>query len=424
MKTVGIIAEYDPFHCGHAFHLNAARKEADADYVIVVMSPDFLQRGEPALIDKWIRARMALEAGADLVLELPVRSAAGSAEYFAKGGVRLLDSLGCVDALSFGCEAADAFGLLEKAAHFFAKPESAQYRGILRQMLKCGASFPSARAQAFLSLETSSASGGSILPAGLSAGHSISGAHALRTDEIMDMLSRPNNILAVEYMKAAVQLGSSMKMIPVRRLGDYHQSIDPAAGEYASATRIRSALLEHGMTLPEWLRPQLPPSSLTLLEGELQNGRFVVPGDLDLLLHKELLDKREQLAEYVDIDQDLANRINRFLNQYTGFAQFAALVKSRQYTLTRIRRALLHVLLGIRKDTAPVSCARVLGFRKEAQPLLHRISRHASIPLSTKLPFSMLSGEDIQASHLWEMVLAHKTHKSMRHERRRRIIIL
>lgn len=123
MKAVGIIAEYDPFHAGHAYHLGKAREESGADYVVVVMSPDFLQRGQPALIDKWVRARMALEAGADLVLELPVRSAVASAEFFAAGGVRLLDSLGCIDALSFGCESTDSFALLRRAAHFFAGEE-------------------------------------------------------------------------------------------------------------------------------------------------------------------------------------------------------------------------------------------------------------------------------------------------------------
>ena len=124
MRTVGIIAEYDPFHAGHAFQLEKAKEASGADYVVAAMSPDFLQRGEPALLDKWVRARMALEAGADLVLELPVRCAVGSAEFFAEGGVRLLHALGCIDALSFGCEAADRFGLLEQAARFLAAPES------------------------------------------------------------------------------------------------------------------------------------------------------------------------------------------------------------------------------------------------------------------------------------------------------------
>jgi len=426
MKAVGIIAEYDPFHAGHAYHLGKAREESGADYVVVVMSPDFLQRGQPALIDKWVRARMALEAGADLVLELPVRSAVASAEFFAAGGVRLLDSLGCIDALSFGCESTDSFALLRRAAHFFAGEEPGEYRTLLREKLRLGVSFPKARAQAFARILTAS---------GTDCGAS--------EEEILSLLSQPNNILAIEYQKAILRQNSSMQILPVRRLGSYHavpacvclraepsdtaDSPDAAHAQgsaFASASAIRAILGEHDMTLPAEWKAQLPPSSLALLETELQSRRYVLPEDLNVLLHRALLDNQDQLQEYVDIDEDLSNRIRRCLNQYTGFQQFAALVQSRQYTLSRIRRCLLFVLLGIRKTEGKSCCVRVLGFRKEAGPLLRHIAKNGAISLSTSLSFADLSQEDIRAAHLWEMLVVNRTKQPLRHERQRQIVIL
>ena len=428
MRTVGIIAEYDPFHNGHAYQLEKARKAAEADYVIVVMSPDFLQRGEPALFDKWTRARMALEAGADLVLEMPVRFAAGSAEYFARGGVGLLNALGCVDALSFGCEDEEKFGYLEKAAAFFAGEEPEDYKKILKERLREGVSFPRARAEAFVRI--------------LSSRQGVSGCGPDESaEEIAAVLSRPNNILAVEYQKAALRLGSSLEMIPVKRLGNYHaydspdriyaeKRDDSEAGipddsrPFVSASAIRAALLANGMTLPAALRSQLPVTSLGLMEEEIRCGRYVVPGDLDLILHKALLDNQDELQAYLDIDDELANRIRRCLGSYTGFTDFSALVQSKQYTLARIRRSLLHVLLGIKKGETQVSCARVLGFRKTAQPLLRMIRDKSSVPLSTSVPFSEIPKEDVDAAHLWEMIAVGRTGRPLRNEQQRQIITL
>ena len=409
MRTVGIIAEYDPFHAGHAFQLEKAKEASGADYVVAAMSPDFLQRGEPALLDKWVRARMALEAGADLVLELPVRCAVGSAEFFAEGGVRLLHALGCIDALSFGCEAADRFGLLEQAARFLAAPEPEEYQALLKEKLRAGVSYPKARAEAL--------------------------AQVLGSEEIPEVLREPNNILAVEYRKAMIRLGSRMEAVPVRRMGAYHAGAEASAHQpasssgtdapgFASASAIRAALISNGMRLPEEWKRQLPASSLHLLEEELENRRYVLGSGLDLLLHRVLLERQEELETFTDIDEDLANRIRSLLNRYTGFYQFASLVHSKQYTLARIRRALLHVLLGIRKgDRETVSCARVLGFRKTAQPLLHEIRRRSSVPLSTSLPFPAIPKEDVDAAHLWEMILTDRTKQPLRHEQQRPLIV-
>ena len=442
MKTTGIIAEYNPFHNGHLYQMREARSRSGADYVIAVMSPDFVQRGEPALLDKWVRARMALEAGADLVLELPVRSASGSAEFFALGAVSMLASLGVVDALSFGYEKPGLSGagrpfpdmgkaadILTDAARFFSEEEPAQYAEELKRLLSEGRTFARARMDAYLKYT------GSEDPAGL--------------------LSSPNNILAVEYLKALMRENSTISAVPVPRVGaGYHDTALPGtlpagsgdeiprtdagaceagsagAGRdrlrfraFASASGIRSAVSE-GRDVSACM----PPSAYALMSEELSQNRFAVPSDLNLLLHDALLRNEDRLQEYLDVSGDLANRIRAMLGTYTGFEAFAAQLKTRQMTLTRIRRALLHILLEIRPGTSRASYARVLGFRRSAQPLLHAISERASVPLITKLPSedTLPDGlrEDLKATRIWEMIVCAKTGRPVRSEYQRKLIIL
>lgn len=459
MRTVGIIAEYDPFHNGHLYQMEEARKRAKADYVVVVMSGDFVQRGEPALLDKWVRAAMALRCGADLVLELPVRCASGSAEYFASEGVRILNALGCVDALSFGCET-EHTEVLEYAARFFSRKEPAAYSVLLQEKLKSGLSFPLARSRAFLDyLKTWQDSQPSDTD-------QRNAADALlQTDPacMENILSGPNNILAMEYLKAILRQGSPMHAVPVKRLGDYHASSlaelsssgsgpsgEPEPYSFASASALRKGLADAGFLhagdplgmppytdafLPEDLLAQLPQESAELLTQELSCGRFVTSSDLDLLLHAALLERCARLEDYLDVNEDLAGRIRGRLGSYTGFDPFAQLVQTRAFTLSRVRRALLHILLDIRKtaperpgytdrEEASLPGIRVLGFRRSAAPLLHTIRSTCLLPLVTKLPPEGMSPEDRNASILWEMIISHKTKLPLRNERQRQIVIV
>ncbi len=460
MKTVGIIAEYNPFHNGHLYQMQEARRKSKADFLIVVMSPDFVQRGEPALLDKWARARMALDAGADLVLELPVRYATGSAEFFASSAVSVLAGLGVVDSLSFGCEmdrTTDESALareLFEYARFLSQDEPKEYSAILREHLRNGETYAHSRFLAYLS--------------------------CTGTEDNNGLLKSPNNILAVEYMKAILRSGSSMNVLPIARIGaGYHDQTIPDTTDagskerqpfsmFASATGIRSAFIQG-----ENIQDLMPPTALKILQDEVRLHRFLVPADLDLPLHLALYDRRSSLTDYVDVSEDLANRIDNLLPQYTGFDQFTALLKTRQIAYTRVRRALIHILLGLKKNSSNASYARVLGFRKGATVLLHEIKKKASIPLITKLtsdlkaepgedrlssglkaepgttkPSSGLeeypgeakltSGlkeepeaarlssslkEDLEATRLWELVASHKTGAPARNERQRQILI-
>ena len=452
MKTTGIIAEYNPLHNGHLYQMQQARRLSGSDYVIVVMSPDFVQRGEPALLDKWVRARMALEAGADLVLEMPVRYATGSAEHFAEGGVSVLDCLGVVDSLSFGCETGHT-GFLMEYARFLSQKETEEYRILLQKKLRKGISYAEARTLAWLELRNKC---------------NNPTEEDFISEKISDLLRSPNNILAVEYMKAVLKRGNRMKLFPVLRVGaqyhdlniyhDCHTSDIPESTErkdtsgynptecetssklnYASASGIRNALSK-GIDVSD----QMPPSAFRLLSEEMASGRYLTSSDLDLPLRLKLYEARSSLTDYVDVNEDLANRINHLLPQYTGFDQFTALLKTKQVAHTRVRRALLHILLEIRNtDASNPSFARVLGFRKRALPLLSEIKEHSSIPMVTKLPPEdhTLSDkaserqtqqdqmrdslrEDLRATELWELLVSQKTGAPVRNERQRRIVIV
>ncbi|MDD6324664.1 MAG: nucleotidyltransferase family protein [Lachnospiraceae bacterium] len=380
MRTVGIIAEYNPLHTGHQYHIQKARELADADYAVVVMSPDFVQRGAPAIFDKYTRTRMALLSGADLVLELPVCYATGSAEYFARGAIRILDAMGCIDAVCFGSETADRKMLSQLAGILVSEPPV--YQDVLRRKQKEGRTFPQARAAALAATLNASAvlRGGDVSPT-----------------ELFRQLSMPNNILALEYCRALQQRASSITPLPILRQGSgYH---DEVLGEaFCSATALREALLPHPLQ-GQMQTKQTDHTSLLSYIPESCQSRFLtaartpVTADDFLPLLTEKLLTVSDFSEYLDISPELSDRIRnlRFSCIGKSFAEITALLKTRQLTEARIRRALLHLLLGIRQDT--LSCyqangtvfyARLLGFRKSAGPLLHAFKHSGTVPLLAK----------------------------------------
>ena len=217
MKVVGIVAEYNPFHYGHLYHLQSSRSLTEADCVVVVMSGNYTQRGEPAVVSKWARAEMALLSGADLVIELPVAYAMGSAEYFAYGAVRLLDSLGVVDAMCFGSESGDIEDLQAIASILADEPE--EYKDLLKNHLSDGHSFPSARQKAL-------------------SGY-LRGRHGKA--DLTRLLKSSNNILGIEYLKALLRLDSKIKPVTISRIGSDYNSTE-LSGKFSSATSIRNIL--------------------------------------------------------------------------------------------------------------------------------------------------------------------------------------
>lgn len=410
MKTVGIIAEYNPFHQGHQKQISFIRQNTGADHIVAVMSGDFVQRGAPALLSKHLRAEAALGCGVDLVLELPVSVSCASAELFAKGGVEILDGIGVTDALCFGSEEGE-LQLFQKTAKILAD-EPSQYQSFLKSSLKKGLSFPSARCHALTE-------------------YACSTEPDIDPDAYQQFLSRPNNILGIEYCKAIFRQNSRMQPLTMKREGAGYHDQELSSGHTPSASGIRNHL-KAGKNCAA-LTGALPHASLELLLHAIQKGSLVFEEDLDMLLFYRLLSEdQESLCQYPDVSPELASRIIRMRNQYQGFLQFSQLLKTRELTLARIRRSLLHILLNLKSRPASAGYARVLGFRKDAAPLLSRIKKEGKIPLLTKaadahklLDETSLKSfqETTFASNLYEGILSHKTGNAFLHETQKPVVI-
>lgn len=362
MKITGIITEYNPFHNGHLYHLNKSREMTNADYIVVVMSGDFMQRGTPAIVNKYERARMALSCGADLVLELPAAYACASAEFFAQGGVGLLHNLGCVNHLVFGSETDDIQALSDVAHLLSCEPDD--FQQLMKKHLAKGLTFPQARAAAM----------NEYMP-GIDP----------------ELLSTPNNILGLEYLKALYRLNSPIEPLCLKRQGKgYHDSSFGERTEFASATGIRQTLKHDNATdtLSDWV----PDIVLDILKDAFRSDCLLTEDDFSTLVHYKLLTAKGTYDSYTDVTPELAARIEKFLPEYHDLSEFTDLLKSRNYTRTRISRCLMHILLNSRKDdfrgfsgSCTVPYARILGFRKESSSLLSEIRKHSAIPMITKV---------------------------------------
>lgn len=387
MKINGIIAEYNPFHNGHLYQLEESKRLTDADYTIVVMSGNFVQRGTPSLLDKHARAEMALRCGADLVLELPTLYATASAEYFAMGGVTLLDKLGVVKHLCFGSECGDTDILQEIATILSNEPK--EYSVTLKEFLARGYSYPTARNMALLH-------------------------HYPHLEQYADALSSPNNILGIEYCKALLARNSTMEPLTVKRADDGYHS-EKIRGTMCSATAIRKVLsegncsksnntnvsknitnLQHSHVQAQNLltiENHLPRHTFQILSQRLEESKTLHANDISVLLYYKLLCEQENgFAKYLDVSPELSDRIRNNLHAFIDFESFCNMLKTKEITHTRISRCLLHILLNITKADMEfgksldyIPYARVLGFRKESTELLGAIKEHSSIPLITKL---------------------------------------
>ncbi len=363
MKVAGLVAEYNPFHNGHVHHLAETRRIPDADYVVAVMSGNYVQRGTPAVIDKYERARMALMGGADLVLELPSLFATASAEVFATAAVSLLYQLGVVDTIAFGAEYTDLDTLRKIAMVLNREPESLQRD--LRDALRTGVNYPSARAQAL---------------------SSYFGDEIANLDEILD---KPNNILGIEYLRAIERLGTSLRPIAVKRWHTEHNS-EKVYENVASATALRSMI--YGEDGVERITPYVPAYTAREFALKMNICTPVRSGDYSQILQYRLFQERDRLQEYMDFSPELKDRVNNILPCCYSFREWAEALKSKTYTHTRVNRALMHLILGMKEEDLKSYAeddycvyARVLGFRKEAVPLLSEITKNTALPIITRM---------------------------------------
>lgn len=386
MKVCGIIAEFNPFHNGHAYLLQQARQLTDADYIVAVMSGDYIQRGEPAFLDKFVRTRIALQCGCDLVLELPLLSATGSAEYFARGSVAILNQLGVVDYLVFGSESGNP----------------------------------------------ATADPNKLLP--------------------------PNDILGMEYQKALSYFHSSIKALPVLRIGTGYHDETNVSGSICSASYLRaqyhsinaeslfqplSAPVQNkDRTATTFLQnnaPFIPQTASNCLQDYFARSNPVFYDDFSSLLYYQLLCKETTgFSEYFDVYPDLSEKIKANLEHFEDITSFRQILKSKDISFAHISRSLLHILLQITKEEEDITRAnnycpylRPLGFRRDASSLLGSIKKNCPMPLLAKLADSneILSSEQqlllehsLRVSHLYQKI-AQKKNAVIPNEYRRPIII-
>lgn len=414
MHISAIIAEYNPLHAGHQYHIEQTRLLTGADYIITVLSGDFVQRGLPAVLSKHERAEMALKAGSDLVLELPVPYALSSAEGFGFGGVSLLHALGCVDTLSFGTESGTLDAILPLADILCSETDS--YKNYYRSALKQGFSHPAARMEAL----SRSHPGLDLSPLD---GHS-------------------NNLLALEYCKAIKILKSNILPVTLERKGQHYLDTEAPAdtGIFASASAIRDSLchLQNNYTDCNLLNTQIPEHSARIIKNACMANKLLFPEDFSPLLYYRLLTLSvRELSTFWEVTDDFANKICNKLKEYQSFSQFANLLWTKDLTYARVCRCLMHILLDLKEDTwnvhRPVPYARVLGFCKKSSDLLSAIKKNSSIPLITKVADAekLLSKDvyqlfetDLKAAHIYDSVLQHKSGLKIVHEARKPIIIL
>ena len=400
MKAVGLVTEYNPFHNGHLYHLNKAMELTGADISVAVMSGDFVQRGEPAVLDKYTRASMALNSGVNLVVELPVNYAVSSAESFAAGALKVLDYIKA-DSIAFGSESGD-IERLSKLAHVLCDNEDTLYKEISKYTAN-GISYAAARQKV---------------------------VEKLTDKDTAAMLTSSNNILAVEYLKAVIKNNYAIKPYTVQRQGDSYNDTD-IRSEYASATALRENLKADNIS------EYIPVKAGLILSS---NTNYIYPDDITEALFTRLLDILfassydknvfiENVMQYPDVNKEIAGRLyksamdmitrtvqQRSESEDNGAFSFGSLcehIKTKEVPLSRIKRALVRITLGLDKKHmekyANEPYIRVLGFDKKGQEYLSYIRKTVEVPLITKTAdYKEMLLDDIHAANIYNMIVAGK----------------
>jgi predicted nucleotidyltransferase len=396
MKVLAVIVEYNPFHLGHRYLIEALGQNQHFDAVICIMSGDFVQRGEPAVCSKWARAEMALRGGADLVIELPFIYAVRSAYYFARGAIQSLAACGVVSHLGFGSESGNIKQLQHLAGIIAAEP--ADYRDKIKEHLALGLSFPAARSRA------------------LQAYLGLSGSQA------DDLLLGPNNILALEYLRVIAELNLPLYPLTIKRKGQaYH---DSDLGSLASATAIRQALFNPQE--PEDITSHMPSSAWEILQRETVQGRAPVAADSleqAVLSRFRTLDLHE-IRQLYEVSEGLEYRIYEGARSCGTLAELRRYIKSRRYSMTRVNRILLYGIMGVNRTlTAEIdqhgpSYLHVLGFSSQGQKILQQINKRSRLQVLNRgkdvkrffeenrgyAPGAML-GLDIKAADVYSLLM-------------------
>lgn len=366
MSVVGFITEYNPFHYGHKYHLEQSKNQTNSNFSIAIMSGSFLQRGEPSFIDKWTKAKMAVDNGVDLILELPFIFSSQSAELFAYGGVKLMDSLNIVDFLSFGSETGELEPLKKISTVLSNEPE--YYKEILKYNLNEGLSYSVSRSNALEEYMKIS---------------------SLDDDyDYKKILKQSNNILGIEYLKALIKINSRIEPITIKRSGSNYNDISLSNG-FSSATAIRHEIKTKGLTSAENLVPIETYYRLKEYLEKYDNFNSIENYNQILLYLIRTIDKNK-LKDLMDIETGLENRMIDYGYKNNDIVEIIDSIVTKRYPKTRIQRLFIHLLNQLdgstcRKLNASYpSYIRVLGANKNGLILLNEIKEKSSLPIITK----------------------------------------
>ncbi|MBM4764046.1 nucleotidyltransferase [Bacillus sp. B15-48] len=378
MKAVGVIVEYNPFHNGHKYHLERAKETSGASIVIAVMSGNFLQRGEPALLSKWARTEMALLGGVDLVFELPYRFATQNADIFAGGAVSILEAARC-DSLCFGSESGD-LQTFTNTLSFLDENEESFHKSV-KEYSGQGVSYPKAVSLSFDSLADN--------------------------NQLLD-LTKPNNSLGLQYVSAIKKQQASIKAMTITRKNAQYHDDQFSSNTIASATSIRKALF----TNVSGVHSYLPHTSYhLLLKYKKDYGQFHSWENYWPLLRYKLLQcQRNELKEYHEVEEGIENRLFNAAIHADSFQTFMKIVKTKRYTWTRLQRVCLHLLMNIKREemikTEKADYLRLLGMTKAGREYLHMNKNHFTLPVISKVSAnSDLLELDIRASRMYSLGL-------------------
>ncbi|MEI8215544.1 MAG: nucleotidyltransferase [Eubacteriales bacterium] len=362
MKILGIVAEYNPFHNGHKYHLIKSKEITGCDYSVAVMSGNFLQRGEPALYDKWIRSEIAIQNGIDLVIEIPAAFACNNAEYFAKGSIGILEKIGCISHISFGSESGNIEELREVAQVLATQPP--EFLLELKRNMKLGYSYPKSRMNAI---------------------QSTVGTKGL------NVAKGPNNNLAVEYLRQLLEIQSKIEAVTIQRSGAAYDD-KKFSGEMASATAIRETLAKSNFQI-EAIKNVIPKETYDTIEKSTNPGSVTFEEFYEMIVYKIMSLDLVEIGNVFSVTEGLENRIKESFAHGKDIEELIAYIKSKRFTKTRIQRILIHTLLGLTRDKMEqfmkeeALYARVLGANKKGQEILKFIKKQecASIPIITNI---------------------------------------
>lgn len=368
MKVLGIVAEYNPFHLGHKYHLEKSKQITRSDYSIAVMTGSFVQRGEPSFVDKWTKAKMAIDNGVDLVIELPFIFSVQSAEIFALGSIKLLNSLNIVDYITFGNELGSLADLDKIAQILIDEPPYLKQK--LQEYIHKGNSFPMSRSKALKSFFDHYKDDIEI------------------SENIQDILKMSNNILAIEYLKALTLLKSTIKPVSIKRIGNLYGD-KYLNNTIASATGIRNSILNNGV---EPIREYLPDKTFKSLKNYLhQYKEFNSLNNYNQIIHYLLQIKdKKSLINIMDVESGLENRIVKKSTIYKNVDHLIQSISTKRYPKTRIQRILIHLMANLTKplfdELLPhhPSYIRILGSNEKGFQLLNKIKENSNLPIITK----------------------------------------